>query len=339
MKNFPKISIIIPCRNEEVFIGKCLNSIVSQNYPKDRVEVLITDGMSTDSTREIVRSFFGKLDIKIIENYGRYTPIGLNLAIKKATGDVLARIDAHSYVNNDYIKNCVRGLRKYNADSVGGVLKTLPRNNSFIDKTIVRAFVSRFGTGNSYYKLGSKYVKEVDTAAFFCCPKETFEKNGLFNEKLIRTQDMEWHKRLKKNGGRIFLLPNAVVYYYIKSDLKGFIRHNFVNGIWATLPFKYSDHIPVSFRHLIPLFFVLGIILLTLGSWLLPVIFIPLLLAITLLYSLLSVIFAIQIAIKEKNIIYVLTSPIAFLIIHFGYGLGSLWGLILFLKKDQNGKS
>ncbi|NQV88550.1 MAG: glycosyltransferase family 2 protein, partial [Parcubacteria group bacterium] len=324
----------IPCRNEEFYIKKCLESVAKQNYPKQKIDVIVVDRMSTDSTREVVSSFNSILNIKILDNHKIFTPFALNMAVKIAKGDVLARIDAHSYVESNYIRDCVKALYDYSADSVGGLLDTLPRRDYLIDTVVVRAFANRFGTGNSYYKIGSKEVRETDTTTFFCCRKEVFEKNGLFNERLVRTQDMEWHKRLKRSGGRILVLPNVVVHYYIKSDFFGFLKHNFKNGIWSVLPFKYSDHSPVSARHLVPLVFVLSLLFFSIGSlW--SNLFLYIFLFILISYLLLSLFFSIRIANKEKNFIFALISPIVFLNIHLGYGIGSLVGLILLLKPSH----
>ena len=118
------VSIIIPCRNEEKYIGKCLQSIIEQNYPKDNLEVLVVDGMSEDRTREIVENYSQKYSfIKLFDNPKKFTPFGLNIGIKEAKGEIIMRMDAHAGYEKDYISKCVRYLENYDADNVGGAMK------------------------------------------------------------------------------------------------------------------------------------------------------------------------------------------------------------------------
>ena len=196
-----KVSIIIPCRNEEKFIEKCINSILKQDY-KGKIEVLVIDGMSEDKTREIIKKIAEKhRNIKLIDNHKKITPVALNLGIEKARGEIIMRVDAHYFLDKNYIRECIETLEKHEADVVGGVWKILPRENTLIGKSIALVLSNKFGAGFAYYKIGEKRIREVDTV-FFCCKKEIFEKAGKFNENLKRGQDMEWNLRLRRKGGR-----------------------------------------------------------------------------------------------------------------------------------------
>jgi glycosyltransferase involved in cell wall biosynthesis len=311
------VSIIIPCRNEERFISQCLKSILQQDYPKEKIEVFIIDGMSEDRTREIIKNFQfpnPNFQLRLIDNPKKFTPFGLNIGIKEAKGEIIIRMDAHATYEKDYVSKCVKYLKEYNADCVGGVLKTIPAENTLIAKAIAISLSHPFGAGTSYFRLGAKEPKEVDTVFGGCYKREVFEKIGLFNENLLRSQDMEFNLRLKKAGGKTLLFPDIVAYYYPQSNFKNFFLHNFQDGIWAILPFKLAKT-PLKLRHYIPLFFVLT----------LPISLWP--------YILLSLIFSAQIAIREKDFRLFFLMPIAFFCRHFGYGLGSIFGLIKFLKE------
>lgn len=326
--NLSLVSIIIPCRNEEIFIGKCLDSIIANNYPKEMLEVLLVDGMSEDGTRKIVKEYAKQYPfIKILDNLRKITPCALNLGIKSAQGELILWMSAHNEYEKEYISKCVEYIEEFQADAVGGIIKSVPRNNSFIGKSICRVLSCPFGVGGSLHKTGVNNPQWVDTAFGVCYKKEVFYKIGFFNEKLIRGQDMEFSLRLKKVGLKTLLVPEIVSYYYARSDLKSFIKHNFINGLWAILPFKYTNIIPVSLRHLVPLEFVLslfGALILSLFWDFFWWIFVFIILS----YIAVNFYFSLRIAVKEKDGRLIFTMPIIFAIFHFSYGLGSVLGVV-----------
>ena len=257
------VSIIIPCRNEKEFICKCLDSVIANDYPKESLEVLVVDGRSEDGTRQIVNEYSKKHSfIKMLDNPKKITPCALNIGIKNANGEIVIRLDAHSTYQNDYISKCVKYLYEYNADNVGGVWKIVPRSNTIVGKSIALASSNFFGGGDAYYRTGNfKEPKLVDTVFGGCYKKGIFDKIGYFNENLVRSQDMEFNLRLKKAGYKTLLVPDIIVYYYTRSTLKEVFNHRFKDGIWAVVPFKYSEIVPVSIRSLVPLIFVLSLVI------------------------------------------------------------------------------
>jgi len=307
-----EVSIVIPCRNEEKFIRKCLNSIIEQDYPKENFEVLVVDGSSEDRSKEIVKSFSEKYSfIKLLENPQRYTPFGLNIGIKNSRGEIIARMDAHAGYEKDYISKCVKYLKEYDADNIGGVMKTLPTADTIIAKAIAVCLSHPFGAASDF-RLGSKKPKLVDTVFGGCYKREVFEKIGYYNENLIRSQDLEFNLRLKKAGRKILLVPEILAYYYSQDNFRDFFWHNFRDGVWAIYPLKFVKF-PFKLRHYLPLIFIL---ILPLSIW-------P--------YILFSLFFSAQITVREKDFRYFFLMPIAFAVRHFGYGLGSIWGLIKIL--------
>ncbi len=322
------ISIIIPCRNEGKFISKCLESIILQDYSKEKLEVLVVDGMSEDGTREILKGYAKKyLFIKVLDNPKKITPCALNIGIKNAKGEIIMRIDAHTTCEKDYMLKCIKYLNGYNADNVGGIMVTLPRDSSLLGKAIAIVLSHPFGVGNSVFRTGAKEPKWVDTVFGGCYKKEVFDKIGLFNENLPRGQDMEFNLRLKRAGLKTLLVPEIVSYYYARSEFKPFCKYNFKNGLWAILPFKYTKIMPVSLRHLVPFIFVLSIIVSGVLSFF-SSIFFWLFLLIVGSYSLINICFSLKIALRKKNVKYLFTIPIIFASLHIGYGLGSIWGVV-----------
>ena len=336
------VSIIIPCRNEKKFIGKCLDSIIGQDYPKENLEVLVIDGMSEDGTRRIVEQYTAQYShIKLLDNTKKITPCALNIGIKNAKGEIIMRMDGHATYEKDYISKCIKYLEEYNADNVGGIMVTLPRNDTFIGKAIAAVLSHPFGVGNSVFRTGAKEPKWVDTVFGGCYKREVFDKIGLFNEKLISSQDMEFNLRLKKASGKILLVPEIISYYYTRSTFKSFCKNNIRNGIWVILPFKFSKIIPVSLRHLVPFVFVLSL----LGTGILSFFFLSFLRLFLLIvgsYTLANLYFSLKIALRKKNIKYLVVMPILFAALHLGYGFGSIWGaarLFLPVKKGKRGSA
>ena len=327
MQNLPFVSIIIPCRNEENFIGKCLDSIIANEYPKDKFEILIVDGMSEDGTRKIVQDYVqGYSYIKLIDNPKQVTPSALNIGIKNSQSDLILWLSAHNEYIQEYISRCVNYIQKYDADAVGGIIKPIPRKKGLMGELICKASSHPFGVGKSMHKTGSSSIIWTDTAFGICYKREIFDKIGTFNEKLNRGQDMEFSLRLKKAGFKLLLAPDLVSHYYMRSGIMNFLQHNLKNGIWAILPFKYSPIIPVSWRHLVPLAFVLSIVILGLLSFALHFLLWPFLMILG-IYFLGSIYFSAKIATQKKDLKYLFILPLIFASLHISYGLGSLIGV------------
>ena len=119
------LSVIVPIFNEEKYIAKCIDSILEQDYPKDDLEIILVDGMSTDNTRKIVEEYVTKYPfIKLIDNPNRIAPWAMNNGIKEAKGEVIMRLDAHATYEKNYFPALAYGLNKYKADNIGSVCNT-----------------------------------------------------------------------------------------------------------------------------------------------------------------------------------------------------------------------
>jgi len=205
----PKVSVIVPCRNEGAFIGRCLDSVLANDYPPERLEILVVDGMSTDGSREILRPYGEKFpQIKVLENEKKVTPLAFNLGIRHATGQVVMILGAHSTCAKDYITKCVHYLDEYNADNAGGIIKTVPQKPGLVGGAITACLSHWFGVGGSYFRIHTDKPRWVDTVFGGCYRREVFERVGLFNEKLARGQDMEFNVRLNE-GGKFCWCPKS----------------------------------------------------------------------------------------------------------------------------------
>lgn len=329
MSGLPSLTAIVLCRNEKEFIGRCLSSVVANDYPSEQLEILVVDGMSDDGTREIVAEFESRYSfVRLIDNEERLTPFAMNTGIKNASGELIMVMSGHATYEKDYIRKCAEASERYGAESVVGSWKVVPRERNAVARAIARVMSDSFGVGNATYRTGaSEDPVWVDTGAYGCYRRSVFDAIGLFNERLTRGQDMELNVRLRKAGGRILLVPDAIVNYYARTDLKTFCVHNFRNGVWAIRPFLFTDVLPVSWRHLVPLVFVatlVGSALLALvspvGFWLLA--------GVAGTYALANLGASLRAAIADGSVAFLFLGPVAFACLHLPYGLGSLWGLI-----------
>lgn len=327
------VSVIIPLRNEEKYIAECIESVIAQTYPKENLEVLLIDGQSEDDTRKIIEKYSNKHTyIKVLDNPEKIVPTALNIGIKASKGDVIVRMDAHSYYDKNYIFKCVETLKNVDAYNVGGPITTLPGENTLKAKAIALATSHPFGVGNSKFRTSNK-AQYVDTVTFGAFRREIFDKVGLFNENLPRNQDIEFNSRIRKFGGRIFLNPEIRSYYYNQSTLKGLWKQNFKNGMWNIFTHAISRN-PLSVRHYIPFIFVASLIVsIILASIHSVGIFLFFLIAAS--YLLANIFFTLKIGIKH-GLSVVPFLPVIFGVLHFSYGVGSVFG-ILRLKKWKKG--
>lgn len=324
------ITVICPIYNEEKYISDCIKSILSQDYPKDSLEILFVDGMSNDKTRGVVEGYIKEYPfIHLIDNPERIVPYAMNRGIEVANGDIIIRLDAHAIYPQNYFSYLVDNLNKLGADNVGAVCRTLPANDSVKCKAIAAALSSSFGMGNSYFRIGAKDIMQVDTVPFGCYKKEVFDRIGLYDNDLVRNQDDELNARLIKNGGKIYLLPDLVIDYFARDSIKKTGKMFYQYGLYKPLVNKKLGA-PATIRQFFPVFFVLGLIL----GLPLSLIFKPLwylYIGVVLFYLLLSFVFALK---SSRNLLQIFYQIITCFVIHFNYGWGYLTGLykILFNK-------
>lgn len=314
----PFVSVIVPCFNEAPFLGACLDSILDTRYPAGRMEVLVADGRSEDGTRALIERY-AALDARVrcVDNPERTTPIALNRAIAASRGEIVMRLDAHATMARDYIPLAVEYLKTSGADSVGGSMRTLAQGNGPFAEPIRIVLTHGFGVGNSRFRTGVATPQWVDTVFGGCWRREVFDRVGLFNEKLDRSQDIEFSQRLRRSGGKILLAPNMEAHYYARATLAGFWRQNWSNGVWAILPFAYASGIPVRWRHLVPLAFVTALLVTAFAGGFAYV---------AAPYLLLSFAASFHAAWKERQARLAVLLPITFASLHLAYGAGSLWG-------------
>jgi len=318
----PLVSVIVPCRDEERYIARCLDSILANDYPSARLEVLVVDGRSEDGTRDILARYAARHDtIRVLDNPRRITPTAMNIGIRAAQGEVIMRLDAHAVFPPTYIAQLVSALLVTGADGVGGAIVTLPADGTPTARAIALALSHPLGVGNSYFRIGAAAPRWVDHVPFGCYRREVFERIGLFDEELVRSQDGEFSFRLRKHGGRILLLPSAVAQYYARNSLPQLRRMFYQYGYFKALTAKKLGRIMTG-RQLAPALFILSLGTAGLAGMWLPAARV-LFASMAGLYAAIVLAGAGRTALREGIRCGVVLAA-AFPLMHFSYGLGYL---------------
>jgi glycosyltransferase involved in cell wall biosynthesis len=319
-----KVSVTIPCRNEERYIERCVRSVLSSDY-SGTIRVLVCDGKSDDRTQEIVRSL-AQTDqrVELLINEKQTTPFALNLGIRYARDcDVHIILGAHAEIATDYIRKCVEHLqRDHSIGCVGGILDNV--NEDRTSEMIAKAMSSPFGVGSAHFRTGAK-SGFVDTVAFGAYRKEVFEKVGYFDEELVRNQDDEFNYRIAKAGFRIYLDPEIRARYFVRAAFGKLWRQYYQYGLWKVYVNKKHGAI-TTLRQLVPPGFVLFLFCtplalfsyLTLGLWMI-------------LWGLYFSAAIVATIIAKATLGELGGVLISFFILHFSYGLGYLTGICRFM--------
>ena len=330
----PSVTVILPCRNEEPWITKTLQSIIASDYETNLLEIIVIDGISTDNTRNLIAEFSERhVNVRMIDNPKKTTPHALNLGVRAARNDVIIRIDAHSEYPDDYVSNLIHWLTHTTADNVGGICITRAANASTLAKAIAKGLSSRFGVGTSYFRVGATKPMWVDTVPFGCFRKELFEKIGLFDEELIRNQDDEFNHRIIKNGGRILLVPDIRIDYYARSSIPKLSRMFFQYGFFKPIAASKVGGVK-TIRQLVPSLFITSLVFTSCLSLALPA-FVVFPLGIVAAYAAALTAGAISTCLSS-GILCFLFMYLVFPTIHFSYGTGYILGLITLFRKGTS---
>ena len=326
--NCPFVSIVMPVRNEARFITRSLDAVLAQNYPAERMEVIVADGLSNDGTQKIVQSFQAKHpQVKLINNPGKIVSTGLNLAIAQARGDVIVRVDGHCTIADDYVRRCVDHLLNDDVDGVGGPLETI--GETPLARVIANAMSSFFGVGGAAFRTTTDKTMLTDTVAFPAYKRSIIERAGPFDLELVRNQDDEYNYRLRKMGAKILLASDVHCRYFSRSSLSSLWRQYFQYGYWKVRVMqKHSAQ--MQLRQFVPPLFV--------GVCLIALLLLPLFpmalhfLGIVLGSYAIANLTASFLSLEKKDYRMLPLLPIVFATLHLAYGFGFLAGFVRFWK-------
>lgn len=322
----PFVSIVIPTRNEEKYIGQCLESLARQTYPKEKFEVILIDGQSIDRTLEIVRDFKGKINLRIFENPQVRHVFALNRGIKEAKGDYLVIISGHSFVEKNFLEKNVETYFRIkknepNLAGVGGSLTTVYENTFAM--LVSSLFASPFSGASSFWHSQKHHFAK--TVAFGFYDKRILEKIGFFDEDMIKGQDFEINLRLTKKGYKLFYNPEIKPCYVARNTFSRFLTQTFDNGVAKALCVKKGYF---SLMWLIPLLFVFYQLLIPVYLFL-PSNLLTLLLALFITYWTLAILASVGVERKMGQKQFLIVMPLMFWILHTVTGFGFFSGLLV----------
>ena len=330
----PFVSLVMAVLNEAPFIERSLKSVLAQDYPADRMEVLVADGLSTDGTRAALESFqSGHSRLRILDNPKRTTATGLNLAIAHARGEVIVRMDGHSELPPDYVRHCVSELSRTGAEHVGSAITTI--GESEFGKAVALAMSTPFGVGGARFRYADR-EEWVDTVFLGAWPRSIFERIGMFDESMKCNEDDEFNYRLLDHGGRILMSPPLRVKYTPRDTPSALATQYFRYGFWKVRVFqKHPRQMRAS--HFVPPLF--SAVLLISACWAAASTAGAILFAATAGAYLAANVAASLIAGLRHGWKRIRFLPLIYAVLHLSYGFGFLAGLARFAGRwgDRTG--
>lgn len=326
-EDYPLVTVVMPVRNEGAYIERSLGAVLAQDYPTERVEILIADGMSEDDTRERIEALAGERDVRIYDNPGLIVSTGLNKVIAEARGELIVRVDGHCEVAPDYVRQAVEALSDATWSGVGGGTETIGEDN--VSHAIAAAMSSGFGTGGAASRMGRSRPTEVDTILFPAYPRRVLQQIGPFDPELVRNQDDELNHRLRAHGHRLLHSPALCSRYYCRKGLRALWRQYFQYGYFKVRVLQ-KHPLQMQARHFVPPLFVLAILLAAMLTW--WTVWPALALAVAYLGLNLTASVLTVAAMKAKGTPLAAAGllPVIYGILHLSYGSGFMVGLFRF---------
>lgn len=327
-----KVSVVIPVRNEEKYINACIESVLSQDYCSENLEVIIVDGDSSDSTSEIVKSYMRKYEfIRLLKNPKKFVQHALNIGMKSATGEYIVRLDAHSKYANNYITKCIQYLEKTGVTNVGGPMRASYKTDENgkiigVQNVIAAAYYSKFALGGGKNH-EENYEGLTDTVFLGAFRKKDIEKLNYYDDRLVRNEDDDLCFRMIENGMKIYITPEIRSEYYPRNNYKDLFKQYFEYGLWKVAVIKKHKK-PARISHLIPIMFVIFLVLFSILSFFSKTI-LAFFLSVLGIYLLLDVYFSFKNE-KIKKISDNLRLVAIHFILHVSYGLGFFVGIFKF---------
>lgn len=265
------VSVVIPCYNEERFIGKALEQLANQ-FESDRYEIIVVDGLSGDNSRVVIEDFRRRrpdLAVSLVDNPARNIPTALNLGIAAARGSIIARMDAHAVPSNGYIRRCVEVLRAGTAGVVGMPCIVRPGADTLVARAIAAAVSHPFGIGDAKYRLGAggPPQESVDTVAFACFKKSLWSELGGYNESLLTNEDYDFNYRVRRSGRQVILDRAGHCDYFARTTMRGLGAQYWRYGGWKAEMIRLQTR-SIKLRHLVAPAFVASILILGIAGFL-----------------------------------------------------------------------
>lgn len=321
------VSVCVVAYNEEKVLGNLLNDIKAQDYEHSKIEVVLIDSMSTDHTKDIMRDFQQQTSddfkkIQVLENLKKKQASGWNVAIRNFSGDVMIRVDAHASIPPEFVRKNVEILESGEMVS-GGPRPNMIDESTPWKETLLLAEQSMFGSSMASYRRSQKkqYVKSLFHGAY---RREVLEKVNGFDEQLGRTEDNEFHYRIRQAGYQICYSPEIISYQHARSTLPGMLKQKYGNGYWVALTLKACPGC-LAIYHFVPFAFIGGIIVTSVLAACHHSLLAKMMWG---AYSCLAIIMSLMAVKGKKKYWQELLLPFLFFLLHVSYGIGSLVGFL-----------
>jgi succinoglycan biosynthesis protein ExoA len=311
----PFVSIVMPVYNEEHFIERSLGAVLAQDYPAERIEILIADGMSTDRTIAVIQSLSGSERVRIIPNPERIQSHGLNKLVREAKGEYIIRLDGHTIIEPNYVAECVRLLQETDADNVGGAMD--PVGITEFGRAIAAAGKSPFAVPTAFHVSGTPQY--TDTVYMGAWQRRVFDRLDGFSTTVGVNEDYEFNYRIRESGGKIYFSPTIKSTYYSRQTLRHLARQYYRYGRSKVKTLR-KHPTSLKLRQTVAPIFVVGLF----GGYLLGFvkrIFLVIWFAAVLLYFALNAMFAVRVA-KRHEQVSIWRVMLVFFIMHVTWGIG-----------------
>ena len=226
--SLPRVSIIIPTKNAQAVLEACLTSIQHLDYPPEKIEVLIADGLSTDHTVSIAHSF----SATVVPNPKQTVSPGRNVAFEVAQGEVVAFTDADCLVEPGWLKNAVKYFADATVGGVGGPTFVPPQQSPFAEavRYLFRLAVGLAGSVHTEKRGELKRVKHIPGCNMIY-RREALVQVMPIDETLVMGEDLELSRRILQQGYSLLFAPDVCVWHYKRTTPKAFFRQMYLYAI------------------------------------------------------------------------------------------------------------
>jgi glycosyltransferase involved in cell wall biosynthesis len=330
----PTVSIIVPCYNEEKRIRSLLDAVFAQTYPRALLDVTIADGFSADRTREAILAFQQEhpdLKLQVIDNESGSIPVAINRAMEASCGEIILRLDAHSAPYCDYVEKSVAALEARKGDNVGGVWEIHPGAETWVAKSIAVAAAHPLAVGDALYR-HAKEAASVDTVPFGAWRRVLVEKVGGYDESLLTNEDYEFNTRIRQSGGKIWLDPSIRSIYFSRPTLGALARQYFRYGFWK---FKMLRRYPgtLRWRQALPPIFVASLIVTGALGLFWPLFAVLMGLELLAYFGVLGLV-SLRLGFIRKEFYLIFGLPLTIAVMHFTWGSGFIWSILMGIWKS-----
>ena len=317
----PRVSVIVPVRNEAAHVRRTLIGLAAQSYAD--FEILVIDGRSEDGTDDVVRELQATVpDLYLFDNPQRLASAGRNVGVRHARGEFLVVVDGHCRVRDPhFLANLVTAFEESGADTLGRPQPLRAEHPTAFQRCVAAARTSWLGhnPGSAIYSDAAGFIAPDNVAVAY--RREVFDQVGLFDESFDACEDVEFNTRVRRAGLTCYFTPAIAVEYQPRASLSGLTYQMARYGRGrARLARKFPG--TVTLPSLVPPLWLLWLAAGAVASILSPLVALTLVASVA-AYLLLAIAESVRVWWGERGVSLV-RLPVVFAAIHAGFGWGYL---------------